>query len=95
MTISDSPAPDANPDPTIWRRLTLRRSLHGPRPVPASEIPPWCGRSSFFVGRRLRVSVEKKFSTALSHDPEVGVTWKVQRGWRSSHTLPLGCLWVA
>ena len=23
---------------------------------------------------------EKKFSTALSHDPEVGVKWKTQRG---------------
>jgi hypothetical protein len=26
------------------------------------------------------VRVEKKFSTALSHDPEVGVQWKTQRG---------------
>ena len=26
----------------------------------------------------LRVRVEKKFSTALSHDPEVGVKWKTQ-----------------
>jgi hypothetical protein len=28
----------------------------------------------------LRVRVEKKFSTALSHDPEVGAKWKTQRG---------------
>ena len=41
---------------------------------------------------RLRVSTEKKFSTAFSHDPEVGVKWKVQRGCRSSHALTLGCL---
>jgi hypothetical protein len=26
------------------------------------------------------VSAEKKFSTALSQEPEVGVKWKVQRG---------------
>ncbi len=29
---------------------------------------------------RLRVSVEKNVSTALSHDPEMGVKWKVQPG---------------
>ena len=29
---------------------------------------------------RLRVSTEKKVSTAFSHEPEVGVKWKVQRG---------------
>ena len=29
---------------------------------------------------RLRVSAEKKASTAFTHDPEVGVKWKVQRG---------------
>jgi hypothetical protein len=28
----------------------------------------------------LRVRVEEKFSTALSHDPEVGVKWKTQHG---------------
>jgi hypothetical protein len=28
---------------------------------------------------RLRASTEKKLSTAFSHDPEVGVKWKVQR----------------
>jgi len=28
----------------------------------------------------LRVRAEKKFSTALSHGPEVGVKWNTQRG---------------
>jgi hypothetical protein len=31
-----------------------------------------------------RVTLEKKFSTALSQEAEVGVKWKVQRGWRDS-----------
>ena len=43
----------------------------------------------------LRVSAEKKFSTALSQDPEVGVKWNIQRGCRSSQARTLGCLWVA
>jgi hypothetical protein len=42
--------------------------------------------------RRLRVSAEKKFSTALSQEPEVGVKWNTQRGWRASQALTLGCL---
>jgi hypothetical protein len=29
---------------------------------------------------RCRVILEKKFSTALSHEAEVGVKWKIQRG---------------
>jgi len=29
---------------------------------------------------RCRVILEKKFSTALSHEAEVGVKWKTQRG---------------
>ena len=29
---------------------------------------------------RLRVSAEKKASTAFTHDPGVGAKWKVQRG---------------
>ena len=33
--------------------------------------------------------------TAFSHDVEVGVKWKVQRGWRVSHSRTLGCLWTA
>src|SRR5271156_4068605 len=33
---------------------------------------------------RWRVILEKKFSTALSREAEVGVKWKVQRGWRDS-----------
>jgi hypothetical protein len=33
---------------------------------------------------RWRVILEKKFSTALSQEAEVGVKWKVQRGWRVS-----------
>ena len=38
---------------------------------------------------RLRVSLAKKPSTALSHEHEVGVKWKVQRGWRASHSWTL------
>ncbi len=34
---------------------------------------------------RLRVSTEKKLSTAFSQDPDVGVKWKVQRGWALVH----------
>ena len=30
--------------------------------------------------------MEKKFSTALSQEAEVGVKWNVQRGWRDSQT---------
>jgi hypothetical protein len=44
---------------------------------------------------RCRVILEKKFSTALSQDAEVGVKWNVQRGWRVSQASTLGCLWVA
>jgi hypothetical protein len=36
------------------------------------------------VRRRIRwqMSAEKNVSTAFSHDPDVGVRWNVQRGWR-------------
>ena len=44
---------------------------------------------------RCRVILEKKFSTALSQEAEVGVKWKVQRGWRVSQASTLGCLCVA
>src|SRR5438552_16835103 len=37
----------------------------------------------------------EEFSTALSQELEVGVKWKVQRGWRMSQAWTLGCLWVA
>ena len=40
------------------------------------------------------VSLAKRPSTALSHEAEVGVKWKVQRGCRASHARTLGCLWV-
>jgi hypothetical protein len=33
---------------------------------------------------RRQVSAEKKPSTALSQEAEVGVKWKIQRGWRAS-----------
>ena len=36
------------------------------------------------LGRCL-ASLAKNLSTALSHEQEVGVKWKVKRGWRSSH----------
>ena len=36
-------------------------------------------------------SSAKKPLTALSHEQEVGMKWKVKRGCRSS----LGCLWAA
>src|SRR3954451_10781072 len=45
--------------------------------------------------RRLRVRAEKKFSTALSQEPEMGVKWNTQRGCRASQSRTLGCLWVA
>ena len=41
------------------------------------------------------MSLAKNVSTALSQEHEVGVKWKVQRGWRPSHAITLGCLWVA
>ena len=41
------------------------------------------------------MSSAKKVSTAFSHEPEVGVKWKVQRGWRASQRRTLGCLWAA
>jgi hypothetical protein len=37
----------------------------------------------------------EKPSTALSQEAEVGVKWKVQRGWRASHFRAAGCLWAA
>jgi hypothetical protein len=37
----------------------------------------------------------KKPSTALSHEHEVGVKWKMKREWRSSHCRTFGCLWAA
>ena len=43
---------------------------------------------------RRRVSLAKNPSTALSQEAEVGMKWKVQRGWRASQTRTLGCLWV-
>jgi hypothetical protein len=44
--------------------------------------------------RRLLVSLAKKPSTAFSQEDDVGVKWKVHRGWRASHSLTFGCLWV-
>ena len=38
------------------------------------------------------MSLAKKPSTALSHEPEVGVKWKIQRGWRRSQSRDLGML---
>jgi len=43
---------------------------------------------------RWRVILEKKFSTAFSHEADVGVKWKIHRGWRDSQAKTLGCLWV-
>ena len=42
-----------------------------------------------------RVSLAKKPSTALSHEHEVGVKWKVQRGWRASQARTLSFLCAA
>ena len=33
--------------------------------------------------------------TALSHEQDVGVKWKVKRSWRESHWRTFGCLWAA
>ena len=41
---------------------------------------------------RLRERAEKKPSTALSQEAEVGVKRKVQGGWRASQARTLGCL---
>ena len=41
------------------------------------------------------VSVAKNPSTALIHEHDVGVKWKVKRGCRSSHCMTLRCLCVA
>jgi hypothetical protein len=38
--------------------------------------------------------LELDFGTALSQEAEVGVKWKIQRGWQASQTRTLGCLWV-
>ena len=43
---------------------------------------------------RRRLSLAKRPSTALSHEAEVGVKWKVQRGCRASHARTFGCLCV-
>ena len=40
--------------------------------------------------RRRLVNVAKKPSTALTHEVEVGVKWKVQRGCRVSHSVTFG-----
>ena len=45
--------------------------------------------------RRPSLSAEKKPSTALIQEAEVGVKWKTHRGCRSSQARTLGCLWVA
>ena len=45
--------------------------------------------------RRRRVNLAKKPSTAFSHEHEVGVKWKTQRGWRASHLRTFGCLCAA
>ena len=42
-----------------------------------------------------RVRLAKKLSTALSHEHEVGVKWKVERGGRSSQVLTLSFLCAA
>jgi hypothetical protein len=39
---------------------------------------------------RCRVILKKKFSTALNQEAEVGVKWKVQRGWRASRAGTFG-----
>jgi hypothetical protein len=43
---------------------------------------------------RRRVRAEKKPSTAFSHEPEVGVKRKVQRGCRASHSVNSVFLWA-
>ena len=52
------------------------------------------GAEDAALQRRL-VSVAKKVSTALSQEQEVGVKWKVKRGWRASQAITFGCLWAA
>ena len=50
-------------------------------------------RSEDAAADALPLIFEKKFSTALSQEAEVGV--KIQRGWLASQASTLGCLWVA
>ncbi len=45
--------------------------------------------------RRRLVSLAKKVSTAFSHEAEVGVKWKVQRGCRASQARTFGMGWTA
>jgi|SRR5579884_402258 len=42
--------------------------------------------------RRCRVSLARTPSTALAHEHEVGVKWKVKRLCRSNQAFTLGCL---
>lgn len=57
---------------------------------PQLDIEPDTPRLS-----RRRVSLAKRPSTGLSHEAEVGVKWKVQRGCRANQARTFGCLWVA
>lgn len=43
---------------------------------------------------RLFVSLAKNPSTAFSQEADVGVKWKLQRGWRSSQRITSGVLCV-
>jgi hypothetical protein len=45
--------------------------------------------------RRYRVSLANQPSTALAQEHDVGVKWKVTRGWRASQPRTLGYLWLA
>lgn len=40
-------------------------------------------------------SLAKKPSTAFSHELDIGVKWKVQRGWRTTQARTFLCLWAA
>lgn len=57
----------------------------------------WRSATDLKVPRRMRrlVMIEKKPSTALSQEAEVGVKWKTQRGWSASQARTVGCLWAA
>ena len=44
--------------------------------------------------RRRRASFPKKPSTAFIQEQEVGVNWRVQRGWSASQSATALCLWA-
>jgi hypothetical protein len=66
-------------------QASMNRSMAAMRSATVGKLPR---RSAW------RVMIEKNASTRFSHEPEVGVTCRVIRGWRASQARTAGCLWV-